>query len=66
MSSPHIASSPCPGATTDTSRAAVAHCYAYLIERRRLREETEGGPETAPKDDVKESNGYAVAQNHSK
>ena len=46
MDSPRIA--PRLDATPDTSRAAVARCYAYLVERRRLGEQKEGGPETAP------------------
>jgi hypothetical protein len=50
MSSFRIAVTPRPDATPDSSRAAVARCYAYLIERRRLRTQKEGGPATAPND----------------
>ena len=40
-------------ATTDSSRQAIARCYDYLVERRRLRQQKVGGPTTAPDDRTK-------------
>jgi hypothetical protein len=53
---------PRPDATPNSSRAAIASCYAYLVERRRLRQQKEGGAGTALRDDTKESvkNGAAT------
>jgi len=51
---PRILYTPRPGATPESSRNAIARCYAYLLERRRLREEEAarpGGHEDARKGD---------------
>jgi hypothetical protein len=47
---------PRPDATPDSSRAATARCYAYLVERRRLRHQNEGGAGIAPQDAERRSN----------
>ena len=39
MGSPRTTLAPRPDATPASSRAAVARCYAYLVERRRSREQ---------------------------
>jgi hypothetical protein len=46
--SSRISCIPRTDATPDSSRAAVARCYAYLIERQRLRKQKVCGPATAP------------------
>ena len=50
-----LASRPRDDATPESSQNAVGRCYAYLIERRRLREEKEGGRRPAPDDAMKGS-----------
>jgi hypothetical protein len=54
VSTGSISCIPRPGATPDSSRAAVAHCYSYLVERRQLRKQKKatrpGAPEDARKD----------------
>ena len=37
-------------ATLASSRLAAVRCYAYLVERHRLRQQKEGGAGTAPED----------------
>jgi hypothetical protein len=62
MNSTRITYAPRPDATPNSSRAAIASCYVYLVERRRLRQQKEGGAGTALRDDTKESvkNGAAT------
>jgi hypothetical protein len=62
---PRIVLSPRQDATPDSSRTAIARCYAYLVERRRLRSKKEAAEpgQLSGRDDVKESNGYVATEN---
>jgi hypothetical protein len=56
MGESRIVYTPRPDATPGSSRAAITHCYAYLVERRQLRQQKEGGPGAAPQHAERRSN----------
>jgi hypothetical protein len=50
-----------PHATSEAELDALARIYSLAVQR--FRETKEGVPTTAPKDDVKESDGYVATKN---
>jgi hypothetical protein len=57
---PRLTLTPRRDATLASSRLAAVRCYTYLVERRRLRQEKEGGLEPAPDDAEGGSNGFSA------
>jgi hypothetical protein len=62
--SSRIISRPREDTTSESSRAAIARCYAYLVKRRGLLEQREGGPATAPDNARAESNQVSRRTSH--
>jgi hypothetical protein len=62
----HITAKPLRGITTEQACDARARAWAYVFDCFNHRNEQEGGPAAAPKDDVKGSNGYVASKNHTK
>jgi hypothetical protein len=57
---PYILNHQHPGVSPQQVRDARARAWAYAFQCFHRREGQEGGPTTAPKDDVKESNGHVA------
>jgi hypothetical protein len=54
---------PRPDATPEAELDALAACYRFILFESRAKE---GGAPAAPNDDVKESDGYVAAENHTR
>jgi hypothetical protein len=62
-SSDCIKYTPRPDATPEGELSALVAVYRFILDRAKSKE---GGPATALKDDVKESNGYVATSKHTR